>query len=439
MKGIYVSDLQTRPEGVSVTLLCWLKARRHSGGICFLDVVDSTGLIQTIVERNYVGEEIFDAAERIPLESAVEVTGNVVSHPNRKREIVASSIRVISPASISVSPQPRGDIDIFDPKLVDQLLTNRHLYLRNPKVMEILKFRSLMMSEVRHWFEERQFLAIDAPILTPVPLYDDGSAVGVDIGGEHIFMTQCVGYYLEAAVHAFERVYNMGPSFRGEESRSPRHLMEYHHIKAEIAFTDLEDIIHLVESLIAHITDTCWKKSPDTAKILGKSMCLDGMQIPFPRVSYEEAVKYLEQSGFDIAFGKGLGGAEEKKLSELFPSTPFWITGIPRTVEPFPYCIDPTDTRITRVADLIASNGFGELLGVAEKIHDLEMLDERLNEKGKLHDPRYEWVREVHQMGCVPHAAFGMGVERMVRWLLNVPHVRDAIPFPRIFRRRVYP
>ena len=439
MKKIFVSDLHALPAGVAVVLPCWLKARRHSGGICFLDVVDSTGQIQVVVEKKAFPAEYFDAIGRIPLESAIEITGAVVSHPNKPREIVAGNIGVVNPADLQISPQPRGDFDIFDPSLADQLLSNRHLYLRNPKIMEILKFRSLMMSEVRRWFEDRQFLAIDAPILTPVPLYDDGSAVGVDIGGEHIFMTQCVGYYLEAAVQAFERVYNMGPSFRGEESRSPRHLMEYHHIKAEIAFTDLEDIIRLVESLIAHLTNACWEKSPNTAKTLGKPMCLDGMRTPFPRISYEDAVSYLAKHGFDIAFGKGLGGAEEKKLSELFPSTPFWVTGIPRVVEPFPYCIDPTDTRITRVADLIASNGYGELLGVAEKIHDLTMLDERLAEKGKLQDPRYEWVREVHQMGCVPHTAFGMGVERMVRWLLNIPHVRDAIPFPRIFRRRVYP
>lgn len=439
MKNVYVSDLLERQAGVDVVLSCWLRSKRHSGGIHFLDVMDSTGLIQAVIERNRIGEEEFDAIGRIPLESAIEISGKVVSHANRPREIAADEVRVISRASIPVSPQPRGDVDIFDPKLADQLLSNRHLYLRNPKIMEILKFRSLMMSEVRRWFEDNHFLEIDAPILTPVPLYDDGSAVGVNIDGEHIFMTQCVGYYLEAAVHAFERVYNMGPSFRGEESRSPRHLMEYHHIKAEITFADLEDIIRIVESLISHITETCWKKSPDVAKVLGTSMCLDGMRTPFPRISYEDAVIFLKKNGFDIEFGKGLGGAEEKKLSELFPSTPFWVTGIPRVVEPFPYCIDPADTRITRVADLIASNGMGELLGVAEKIYDIDMLDERLDEKGKRNDARYEWVREVHQLGCVPHAAFGMGVERMIRWILNIPHVRDAIPFPRIFRRRVYP
>ncbi len=305
--------------------------------------------------------------------------------------------------------------------------------------MAILQFRSIVMSEVRKWFERHGFMEFDAPILTPVPLYDDRSAVGVQVDGENIYMTQCVGYYLEAAVHAFERVYNMGPSFRGEESRSPRHLMEYHHIKAEIAFADLEDIIRIVEDLVSHVVKACWEKGSGATHILGTTMCLDGTRTPFPRIPYEAAVEYLKKNGSDIEFGKGLGGEEERTLSGMFNNTPFWVTGIPRVAEPFPYCIDPGDTRITRVADLIASNGMGELLGVAEKISDLTMLDERLAEKKKLNDPRYEWIREVHQLGCVPHAAFGMGVERMIRWLLNIPHVRDAIPFPRIFRRRVYP
>ena len=438
MKNLYVSDIHARGANVYVSLPCWLRARRKSGGVLFLDVVDSTGMIQGVLERGTANPELFELAQRVPLESAIEVVGQVVSHPNKPREIVVRSLRVIGKAILPMSPLPRSTFDIFAPELASHVLDNRHLYLRNPKIMAILQFRSVLMSEVRKWFEGNRFMEIDAPILTPVPLYEDGSAVGVDIHGDKVFLTQCVGYYLEAAVHAFERVYNMGPSFRGEESRSPRHLMEYHHIKGEIAFANLDDIIRLVEDLISHVSGVCWERMPQVATVLGTSMCLDGMKTPFPRMSYEEAVDHLKHIGVDIEFGKGLNGDNEKQLSRLFPS-PFWVTGIPRSIEPFPYCIDQADTRITRVADLIASNGMGELLGVAEKIHDIGMLDERLDEKGKLTDKRYEWVRETHQFGCVPHAAFGMGVERFIRWLLNIPHVRDAIPFPRIFRRAVYP
>jgi len=439
MKSIYVGDLLAGPPDVAVALQCWLKARRASGGICFLDLTDSTGQIQGVVEKKRLNSG-FEPILRIPLESAIEVSGEVVSKAgaNKPREIAVSSVRVVGAANMQVQPLPRSDFDPFLPELADHLLAHRHLYLRNPKIIAILKFRSMMMSWVRRWFEERGFTSIDAPILTPVPLYDDRTAMQIEVDKEKVYLTQCVGYYLEAAVHAFERVYNMGPSFRGEESRSPRHLMEYHHIKAEIAWANLDDIIRLVEELIAFVSKMAWEQGPDISRTLGLKMRLDGMRTPYPRISYEEAIAHLKREGVDIEFGKGLGGADEEILSKLFPS-PFWVTGIPRSIEPFPYCIDPTDTRITRVADLIASGGKGELLGVAEKISDIGMLDERLGEKGKLQDPRYGWIRDVHQLGCVPHAAFGMGVERLIRWLLDIPHVRDAIPFPRIFRRRIHP
>jgi len=303
--------------------------------------------------------------------------------------------------------------------------------------MAILKFRHILMSHMRQWFSENQFIEINAPILTAVPLYDDSSAMKINIKGENAFLTQCVGYYLEAAVHAFERVYNMGPSFRGEESRSKRHLMEYWHIKAEIAFGNLEDIIKMVEDIIVYLTQKCQQET-ELIQTLKTEFCLDGLKVPFKRISYEDAINYLQKKGFKIKFGIGLGSKEEEELSNMFDG-PFWVTNIPRVVEPFPYVVHPQDDRVTMVADLIASNGYGELLGTAEKIYDLKMLDERLQNKGKLDDPRYEWIREVHQMGCVPHSAFGMGLERLIRWLLNIPHVRDTIPFPRIFRRKIMP
>lgn len=438
MKQLYISDLLMHGGNAEVVLPCWLRSRRASGGIHFLDVVDSTGTVQVVVERDNLSADDFALAPRIALESAIEVRGNLVRHSNKPREISARSIRVIGEAVLPLSPLPRSPIDIFDTKHANHLLKNRHLYLRNPKVMAILKFRSLLLSRVRQWFEKEGFMEMDAPILTPVALYDDGSAISVDVKGDKVFLTQCVGYYLEAAVHAFERVYNMGPSFRGEESRSPRHLMEYHHIKAEVAFADLEDIIRVVEDLISFVTQVCWNEGGDLVNTVETKMCLDGLQTPFPRISYEDAILHLQGKGFSIKYGEGLSGPEELELSGLFQK-PFWVTGIPRTAEPFPYCIDPADPRVTRTADLIATNGYGELLGVAEKIHDLPMLDERMAEKGRAGDPRFEWIREVHQLGCVPHAAFGMGVERLIRWLLNIPHVRDAIPFPRIFRRTISP
>lgn len=440
MKTVYVSDLHSGQPGSEVTLQGWVCSKRCQGQVVFMDVTDSTGKIQVVFEKHLVGATQFAQAQHTPVESAINLVGTLKQHGNNgTKEISTSRFYIVGPVTKKVSPSPRGHIDIFDEKMTDHLLSNRHLYLRNPKVMVILRVRDALMRHARNWFYENHFMSIDAPILTPVPLYEDDSAMGITIHGEKVFLTQCVGYYLEAAVHAFERVYNMGPSFRGEESRSKRHLMEYWHIKAEAAWTNLDDIMTQVESLITYVITKCEPELSLAGETLGTKPCTDGLNVPFHRITYEEALGILnKQGGSKLEFGKSLGSEEEIALSKII-GKPFWVMGIPRTVEPFPYVIDPTDARITRVADLIASNGYGELLGTAEKIHDMAMLEERMRDKGKASDPRYDFVRDVHQLGCVPHAAFGMGVERFVRWMLNIPHVRDAIPFPRIFRRKVSP
>lgn len=438
MKTHFVSDFLAVNPGGAATLHGWLKKRRRQGRIIFLDIVDSTGIMQVVVERSAVSQEEFDLASKTALESGVSVSGVLANGANRPNEIHVTSFSVLGEATMRLNPQPRSDFDPFDERLTAQMLDYRHIYLRNPKVMAILQFRADLMRIVREWFYQNRFMEFDAPILTPTPLYDGKTAMSIDVHGEDLFLSQCAGFYLEAAAHAFERVFNMGPSFRGEESRSKRHLMEYWHIKAELAFGNREDIMGLVEDILGYITRECQNRCQRLLDTLGINLCTDGLRVPFPRITYEEAVVYLRSKGYDAEFGKAISTAEEEELSMLYQS-PFWIVGIPRAVEPFPYVIDPNDTRVTMVADLIASNGHGELLGIAEKIHDPVMLDERLDEKGKLGELRYQFVRDVHAAGCVPHIAFGMGLERLIRWLLNIPHVRDAIPFPRVVRRRVYP
>jgi len=279
---------------------------------------------------------------------------------------------------------------------------------------------------------------ITAPVLTPIPLYDDKSALSLDVHDERVYLTQCVGFYLESAVHAFERVYNIGPSFRGEESRSKRHLMEYWHIKAELAWVNREDLICIVEDLISYTVSVVERQSDVIMDTLGTQLCLHGLDTPYPRISYAEAVQRLHHLGMKFEFGQSMGSKEEEALSKQFTS-PFWIVGLPCSVEPFPYVIDPDDPRVTMTADLIATCGYGELLGIAEKIHCLPELDKRMQEKGKKGDVRYEWLRDLRKNGCVPHGGFGMGLERFIRWLLDIPHVRDTIPFPRTFRRRIFP
>lgn len=444
MKNIYVKDLKVDGFcGKEVVLYGWIKTKRDHGGIVFLDIADSTGFIQVAVEKNKVSLADWDLVKTITLESAVKIKGNLskkLSTGNLLYEISARQLEIIGRATIKIEPQPRSEIDIFDPKIQEQLLNQRHFYLRNEKFMAILRFRHVLLGTIHNWFRDEGFTEINAPILTPTPLYDDRSAISLEIQGQKIFLTQCVGFYLESAVHAFEKVYNVGPSFRGEESRSKRHLMEYWHIKAEMAFVNFEDIKFLVEKLISDVVKILSesKEVAELVKKIGTTFCTDGLAIPYPCIKYKEVVLLLKKAGKDFEFGKSLGSEEEAFLSLQF-KTPFWVVGIPRKIEPFPYVIDHDDPQVTKTADLIATNGYGELLGIAEKIHDPDMLEERLKEKNKLGKSEYDWIRDLRNYGCVPHGGFGMGLERFIRWLIKIPHVRDTIPFFRTFGRKIQP
>lgn len=471
MKKLYVSDALNSAIGARVELYGWIKTCRKHSQVIFLDVCDSTGTIQVVIDDK--NEGLIALARQITDETAVRVIG-IVSEVSRhdstirtrkkrsrsigqddeetsigialkatdrpdQKEIRVETIEIIGANTINVCPHPRSSINIHDPALQDHLLRNRHLYIRNEKVVAILKFRSLLTRIIHDWFQENGFTELHAPVLTPTPLYDDRTPIGLEVHGQHVFLTQCVGFYLEAAVHGLERIYNLGPSFRAEESRSKRHLMEYWHVKAELAFVNFEDMAGLVERFIHDVSAQAMERGAQFANIIGGEICADGLKTPFPRIDYAEAIDWLKKHGSDIEFGKSLGSDEEALLCERFDQTPFWVVGIPRSIEPFPYVIDPEDSRRTKTADLIASNGFGELLGIAEKIHTLDMLDERLKEKGKADDGRYEWLRQLRQAGCVPHGGFGMGLERFIRWLLGIAHVRDTIPFHRAFGRRIDP
>jgi len=430
MKEVYISDIQDFKNKQEVfQLSCFIKGIRKHKRVVFLDLIDSTGEIQAVVNKT----ELLSMTKNLTKESCIEINGT-----KKDAEIILSKINIINLCTEHFSPSPREDFDVFNEKYADLVLSKKHVYLRNPKLIAIQNFRNLILYFIRDWFFQNKFIEITAPIITPIPLYEDKSAIPVVLHGQNLFLTQCAGYYLEASCVAHEKVYNIGPSFRGEEGRSKRHLLEYWHIKAELAFGDIEDIIFVVENLLKYLTERIIEH-PYTKKIieiLETKLCVEALQIPFKRFSYRKAIEMLNEMGHNIEFGKSVSMKEEDILSKHLGST-FWLTGIPRSVEPFPYRIDLNDNEVTVVADLIASNGCGELLGVAEKIFCSKELEIRMKEKNKFTDTRYDWIREVHNSGCPPHIAFGMGVERLIRWLLNIEHVRDVHPFPRVFGRTI--
>jgi asparaginyl-tRNA synthetase len=437
VKTVYIKDVHEMKNDQPVEILGWVKHIRKHKAMVFIDLMDSTGLIQVVVNKSEVSLSAFNATLLINREAAIKVCGFFRGVGVKAAEVAARTIEIVGDVKDGAL-NPRNDINIFNPDRADHLMRNRHLYIRNPKVMAILKYRHLLMGGVHQFFRDNGFTEITAPILTPLPLYDDGTAINLDLHGQNVFLTQCVGYYLESAAHAFERVYNIGPSFRGEESRSKRHLMEYWHIKAELLWSTLEEGMDLIEVLMQFLVTHCMENQDAVTGWLGTEFNDDALKAPFPRASYKEVVGILSRHGYDFPFGKSLGHEEEAFLSRHFDA-PVWVVGVPRSVEPFPYVIDPEDPILTRTADLIGSRGYGELLGVAEKITDVEMLTERMTEKGKAGKSDYDWLVELREMGCVPHIGFGLGVERFLRWMLQYEHVRDGIPFPRTFKRRIYP
>lgn len=441
MKKLFIKDiLRKGKKGQKVEILGWVQIARKYKKVIFLGIIDSTGYIQVVINKKRKTLRLFTKAKKVKPESSVKIIGTFRLHASNGPEIDVKEIEVIGGVDLVLTPRPHADFNIFNPKFTDLTLKNRHLYLRNQKFMAIMKARCKFFDFVHKWFKRCGFIEIHTPILTQIPLYEHNTAFSLDFFDKRVFLTQCSAFYLESAVHAFEKVYNIGPSFRAEESKSRRHLAEYWHLKTEIAFADLEDIISFAEKTVVNLVKGVAKGCKEELKTLEVELDLKSIDsLPYPRITYKEATQMLEKGSNGFKDGYSLGADEIELISKKF-NTPFWITGLPRNIEPFPYVVDLDDPTVTRTADLIAPGATGgELLGVAEKIWNRKELRSRLKEKGKKLKDGYRWYYELRKVGSVPHAGMGMGIERTIRWLLQLGHVRDAIPFPRLFRRAPYP
>jgi asparaginyl-tRNA synthetase len=324
-------------------------------------------------------------------------------------------------------------------ELQDHVLSLRHVYVRNPILASLNLLRSKAFHAIRVWFEQHDFVDVSAPLITPSLLYEPNSAIHLkNLRNDHpLYLSQCAGFYLEASAHAHERVYNLGPSFRNE-SRTNRHLMEYWHIKAELCSGTMEDIMQMVEIFLRDIYRDI-REHVGTVRSALRGEPDFAITVPFRRMSYRDAIEALQKAGFPIQFGCNIGKLHEDWLTKHVDEQPLWITHKPRSLEPFPYCSHKDDKDLSMTADLIAPHGFGEICGVAEKSFTAQQLEERIQEKGKTLSQEYMWVRELRDFGMVPHTAFGMGYERLLRWMCGNAHVKDNIPFPRIFGRHPLP
>ena len=418
--------------GKEIVLLGWIKSIRKSKELCFFDVVDSTATLQVVGKTELIEEK------SLKKEQSVKIICNVKLSSNGVKELWIENFYIIGDVKNNMRPNPRQEFSIFEPRYTDYVQKNRHLFVRNPKVMAVLKARDYVKQAVQRWFCDNRFTEITAPILTPVLLYDESTGIPVRVRDQDLYLTQCVAFYLESAVHAFERVYNIGPSFRGAESVSPRHLTEYWHVKAEWAFVEFEDMFAIVEDLISSVAKELKDNCKNVEDILGVTPVYEeALKIPYPRITYRDAVELCRANGFSSKFGESLNSKEEDFITTRFGS-PVWITYNPKSIEGFPYKTCDFDDELTYTADLIGSSGGGEVLGIADKITDYNELERRLEEHGK-NNGDYEWYKELRNYGEVPHCGMGMGLERLIKWLFKLSHVREAIPFPRSMGRKIYP
>ncbi len=428
-KHVYVNDIAAH-EGQEVLLRGWLYGRRSSGKLHFLQVRDGTGTIQCIVSKKDVPEAVFAAAEHAPQEGAVEVRGKVAKDPRSPLgyELQVSDFRLVQgEAGYPIQPKEHG---------VGFLQEQRHLWLRSSRQRAILSVRHTIIKAIRDYFDERGFTLVDSPILTPtacegtttlfeVPYFDLGKA----------YLTQSGQLYGEAAAMAVGKAYVFGPTFRAEKSKTRRHLTEFWMVEPEVAWMDLQGDMDLAEDFLVEIVSRVLQKHErDLKTVLERNIDnLQKVQKPFPRITYTEAIEYIQKAGHPIKWGEDMGADEETILCKQF-DRPVMVHGYPAELKSFYFKKDPKDPKIALGVDVLAPEGYGEIIGGGQREDDYATLKAAI-EAHHLPLEAFSWYLDLRKFGSVPHSGFGLGVERTVSWICGLHHVRETIPFPRMMER----
>ncbi len=431
MPIVYIEDI-ARYDGQEVSIRGWLHNRRSSGKIHFLTVRDGSGFIQTVMSKKAVPESVFTRADHLAQESAVTVTGTVRADSRAPGgyEIDVSSLDVLSEAhDYPITPKEHGP---------DYLLERRHLWIRAERQWAILRVRHEVIDAVRTFFNSRGFVLVDTPIFTPaacegtttlfpVPYFDLGTA----------YLTQSGQLYNEADAAALGRVYCFGPTFRAEKSKTRRHLTEFWMVEPEVAFATLDDTIELAEQLVVAVVGRVLETRRRELAVLERDVTkLERVQAPFPRLHYDDAVKILHEKGVPFEWGNDLGGTDETVLSDQF-DRPVAVHHYPSAVKAFYMKPDPVRPELALGVDVLAPEGYGEIIGGGQRLDDLDLLLARIKEHS-LPQEAFEWYLDLRRFGSVPHSGFGMGIERVVAWICGLDHLREAIPYPRLIYR-MYP
>ena len=427
--------------GQEVLVRGWVYAKRESGKIRFLVLRDGSGYLQVVAFSREVRPEVFAACAAVSQESSVEVVGTVRPEPRAPGgyEMGLRELRVLHQAQdYPITPKEHGP---------EFLLDLRHLWLRSSRPHALLRIRNEVCQGCRDFFYQRGFTLIDSPMFTPAACEGTSTLFETDYFGEKAYLTQSGQLYLEPACMAFGKVYCFGPTFRAEKSKTRRHLTEFWMVEPEVAFAELPEVLDLAEELITELVARVLDRNREDLKILERNTApLEKVRRPFPRMTYDEAAKILldpavqaraaEQGAPPFTAGNDFGGFDETVLTES-SETPVMVTHYPAAIKAFYMQPDPADPSRALCVDVLAPEGYGEIIGGSQRIHDHDLLLSRIREHG-LPEEAFRWYLEIRKFGTVPHGGFGMGIERVVSWLGGVKHLREAIPYPRMLNR-LYP
>jgi asparaginyl-tRNA synthetase len=419
-------------DGQAVTLKGWLHNRRSSGKIHFLTVRDGSGFIQCVMTKQAAGDEAFARADHLAQETAVIVDGTVRADKRAPGgfELDVTSLQVVSDSqNYPISPKEHG---------VDFLMDRRHLWIRSQRQQAILRVRHEVINSIRDFFNERGFILADTPIFTPAACEGTTTLFPVQyFDDETAYLTQSGQLYNEANAMALGRVYCFGPTFRAEKSKTRRHLTEFWMVEPEMAYATLDDVMDLAEALVVSVVERVLERRQAELKTLERdTSALDKVKPPFPRLSYDDAARLLKEKGLPFEWGGDFGAPDETAISEQF-DRPVLVHRYPSAIKAFYMKPDPERAEVALCVDVLAPEGYGEIIGGGQRIDDYDLLLERIKDHG-LPQEAFEWYLDLRRYGSVPHGGFGMGIERVVTWICGIDHLREAIPYPRMLYR-IYP
>lgn len=430
MDSFYIKDA-SKYVGKEVTVKGWLYNKRSSGKINFLLIRDGTGIIQSVAVRSEIPDEEFKLFDKITQESSIIVSG-VIGEDSRAPGGYELSLKHIEIVQISepypISPKEHG---------VSFLMNKRHLWLRSKKQHAILKIRAEVINAVRDFFNNEGFILVDTPILTPCACEGTTTLFETEYFGEKAYLTQTGQLYNEATCMAFGKVYCFGPTFRAEKSKTRRHITEFWQVEPEIAYAELKDIMDYAEKVIVYIVERVLEKRKDDLTTIERNIKpLENIKSPFPKITYSEAVKLINEKGSYFEWGDDFGAPQETLISDSFDK-PIHISHFPTKVKPFYMKRAPEDEKLALGVDVLAPEGYGEIVGGGQREENLEILEKRLKEDN-LPRKAFEWYLDLRRYGSVPHAGFGLGIERVTTWICGIHHIRESIAFPRLLDS-IYP